>query len=31
MIEFGDRQTLVLDPNSRFSQLLQAGIEEVLA
>jgi ABC-type multidrug transport system fused ATPase/permease subunit len=31
MIEFGDRQTLAMDPHSRFSQLLQAGIEEVLA
>jgi ABC-type multidrug transport system fused ATPase/permease subunit len=31
MIEFGDRQTLAMDPNSHFNQLLQAGIEEVLA
>ncbi len=31
MIEFGDRQVLAMDPNSRFSQLLKAGIEEVLA
>jgi len=31
VIEFGDRKTLALDPHSRFSQLLQAGIEEVLA
>jgi len=31
IIEFGDRKTLAMDPHSRFSQLLQAGIEEVLA
>lgn len=30
MIEFGDRQDLAMAPYSRFSQLLQAGIEEVL-
>jgi len=31
LIEFGDRLALAMDPHSRFSQLLQAGIEEVLA
>jgi ABC-type multidrug transport system fused ATPase/permease subunit len=29
--EWGDRQRLAADPQSRFSQLLQTGLEEVLA
>lgn len=29
--EYGDRTQLVADPNSRFYQLLQTGLEEVLA
>ena len=29
--EYGDRKQLAADPNSRFSQLLQTGLEEVLA
>ena len=29
--EYGDRQQLATDPNSRFYQLLQTGLEEVLA
>jgi ABC-type multidrug transport system fused ATPase/permease subunit len=29
--EYGDRRQLVTDPNSRFYQLLQTGLEEVLA
>jgi ATP-binding cassette subfamily B protein len=28
--EYGDRQRLAADPNSRFTQLLQTGLEEVL-
>jgi ABC-type multidrug transport system fused ATPase/permease subunit len=28
--EYGDRQQLAADSNSRFSQLLQTGLEEVL-
>lgn len=29
--EFGDRQALALDPDSRFNQLLKTGLDEVLA
>ena len=29
--EYGDRQRLAADPSSRFYQLLQTGLEEVLA
>ena len=29
--EYGDRKQLVTNPNSRFYQLLQTGMEEVLA
>ena len=29
--EFGERTTLAADPESRFSQLLATGMEEVLA
>ena len=29
--EYGDPQTLAADPASRFYQLLQTGLEEVLA
>ena len=29
--EYGNRQKLAADPNSRFYQLLQTGLEEVLA
>ena len=29
--EYGDRKQLAADPNSRFYQLLQTGLEEVLA
>jgi ABC-type multidrug transport system fused ATPase/permease subunit len=29
--EYGNRQTLAADSNSRFYQLLQTGMEEVLA
>ena len=28
--EYGDRQQLAADPGSRFYQLLQTGLEEVL-
>ena len=28
--EFGDRESLLLDPSSRFSQLIKTGLEEVL-
>ena len=28
--EYGDRKQLAVDPNSRFYQLLQTGMEEVL-
>ena len=31
MLEYGDRKALAADPGSRFSQLLQTGLEEVLA
>ena len=31
VIEYGDRVQLAADPNSRFYQLLQTGLEEVLA
>lgn len=31
VIEFGSRAALAADPNSRFSQLLRTGLEEVLA
>ncbi len=31
VVEFGERETLVADPNSRFSRLLATGMEEVLA
>ena len=31
ILEFGDRSALALDPNSRFNQLLQTGMDEVLA
>jgi ATP-binding cassette subfamily B protein len=31
VIEYGDRKQLVADANSRFNQLLQTGLEEVLA
>lgn len=31
MVEFGPRQQLAADPTSRFAQLLQAGMEEVIA
>jgi len=30
ILEFGDRSALVLEPNSRFNQLLQTGMDEVL-
>jgi ABC-type multidrug transport system fused ATPase/permease subunit len=30
VVEYGDRQRLVDDPNSRFSSLLKTGLEEVL-
>ena len=30
ILEFGDRQALSLDPNSRFNQLLRTGMDEVL-
>jgi ATP-binding cassette subfamily B protein len=30
ILEFGDRQTLALDPSSRFNQLLQTSMDEVL-
>ncbi len=30
ILEYGDRQLLAADPESRFSQLLQTGMEEVL-
>ena len=29
--EYGDRKKLAADPNSRFYQLVQTGMEEVLA
>ena len=29
--EYGDRKQLAADPDSRFYQLLQTGLEEVLA
>jgi ATP-binding cassette subfamily B protein len=29
--EYGNRRQLAADPNSRFYQLLQTGMEEVLA
>ena len=29
--EYGDRRQLAADPSSRFYQLLQTGLEEVLA
>lgn len=29
--EYGPRETLVSDPNSRFSELLKTGMTEVLA
>lgn len=31
ILEFGERQNLALDPNSRFNQLLKTGMDEVLA
>jgi len=31
ILEFGDREKLALNPNSRFSKLLQTGMDEVLA
>jgi ATP-binding cassette subfamily B protein len=31
ILEYGSRQILVSDPGSRFSQLLNTGLEEVLA
>ena len=31
IVEYGERASLQADPDSRFAQLLQAGIEEVLA
>jgi ABC-type multidrug transport system fused ATPase/permease subunit len=31
IVEYGDRETLQRDPQSRFYQLLQTGLEEVLA
>jgi ATP-binding cassette, subfamily B, bacterial len=31
MLEFGAREVLAADPNSRFHHLLQTGMEEVLA
>jgi ATP-binding cassette subfamily B protein len=31
VIEYGDRVQLAANPNSRFYQLLQTGLEEVLA
>ena len=31
VVEFGERLTLVADPNSRFSGFLRAGLDEVLA
>ena len=31
VVEFGERSTLAADPNSRFSDLLATGMEEVLA
>jgi ATP-binding cassette subfamily B protein len=31
IVEFGDRARLANDPSSRFYQLLQTGLEEVLA
>jgi ATP-binding cassette subfamily B protein/ATP-binding cassette subfamily C protein len=31
VIEYGDREQLALDPKSRFHQLLQTGLDEVLA
>jgi ATP-binding cassette, subfamily B, bacterial len=31
VIEHGEREALVADPESRFAQLLQVGLEEALA
>jgi len=31
MLEYGNRKELASDPNARFYQLLQTGLEEVLA
>jgi ABC-type multidrug transport system fused ATPase/permease subunit len=31
IVEFGSREKLARDPKSRFSQLLQTGMDEVLA
>ncbi len=31
VVEFGERAALAADPNSRFSRLLETGMEEVLA
>lgn len=31
IVEYGEREALVADPDSRFSSLLQKGVEEVLA
>jgi ABC-type multidrug transport system fused ATPase/permease subunit len=31
ILEFGDRQSLALEPGSRFNQLLKTGMDEVLA
>jgi ATP-binding cassette subfamily B protein len=30
ILEYGDRELLAADPESRFSQLLKTGMEEVL-
>jgi ABC-type multidrug transport system fused ATPase/permease subunit len=30
MVEYGSRERLMSDPNSRFSQLLRSGLEEVI-